>query len=83
MSRSSEGEKNVIIFSIGTNDCLYLNKERRLKVSEKIFEKNIEKLIDMASNISGKIIFTGIMPVDESRMNPMKWDPQFSAKMFT
>ncbi len=75
-----DASDNVIIFSIGTNDCLYLNKEKKLRVSEKIFEKNIEKLVVMASKISRKIIFTGLTPVDESKMNPMKWDPQFSAK---
>lgn len=71
---------NVIIFSIGTNDCLYLNKDRRPNISEKIFEKNIKKLISVASKIPGKIIFTGLTPVDESKMNPLKWDPQFAAK---
>lgn len=76
-----EDEKDIIfIFSVGTNDCLLINKEKKMQVEEKQFERNIEKLADSASKLSNKIFFTGLTPIDETKMNPLQWAPQFSAK---
>ena len=76
-----EDEKDIVfIFSVGTNDCHFLNNEKRLDIDERVFEKNLEKLIALASKFSSKIIFTGHTPIDESKMNPLPWNPKFSAK---
>jgi len=79
-SRLEDEKDHIFIFSIGTNDCLLLNKEKKMQVEEKQFERNIGKIIEIASKFSGKIFFTGLTPVDESKMNPLPWAPQFSAK---
>ncbi len=79
-SRLGDEKDFVFIFSVGTNDCLFLNKEKKMRVDEKAFERNIEKIIELASRFSKKIIFTGLTPADESRMNPLPWALQFSAK---
>ena len=76
---SGEGE-TIIVFSIGTNDCLCINKTKKLQVPEKEFEKNIQTLVSLGRKYSKKIVFIGDTPVDESKMNPLPWAPQFSAR---
>ncbi|MBS3050522.1 MAG: hypothetical protein J4400_00020 [Candidatus Aenigmarchaeota archaeon] len=73
-------EDTVIIFSIGTNDCLRLNKTGKMNVDRKVFEKNIKNLIKSARKFSDKVFFVGLTPVDESKMGPVEWAPQFSAR---
>jgi len=52
-SRLEDEKDHIFIFSIGTNDCLLLNKEKKMQVEEKQFERNIGKIIRCIV-ISGK-----------------------------
>ena len=70
----------IIIFDIGINDSQLINKERRLKVSPQKFEENLQELIFIARKFSSKIIFIGLTPVDDSKVDPLPWFPEVSYK---
>lgn len=73
-------EDTIIIFSIGTNDSQFVNITGQNRVSPEEFEKNLKKLIDMARKYTDKILMTGIMPVDDKKMDPIPWSPEKSYK---
>jgi lysophospholipase L1-like esterase len=56
---------DIIIFAIGINDSLSLDKEGLIK-----FQKNISTLVNKARKFTNKIIFIGLTNVDESRTTP-------------
>jgi len=56
---------DIIIFAIGINDSLSLNKDGLIK-----FQKNISALANKARKFTDKIIFIGLTSVDESRTTP-------------
>jgi len=72
------GDKNVFIFSIGSNDCEFNNIKNELKISKNEFRTNITKLINLAKKHSSEIIFTGFFPVDESKVDPIPWYKDYS-----
>jgi lysophospholipase L1-like esterase len=53
---------DIIIFAIGINDSLSLDKDGLIK-----FQKNISLLANKAKKFTDKIIFIGLTSVDESR----------------
>jgi lysophospholipase L1-like esterase len=56
---------DIIIFAIGINDSLSLDKDGLIK-----FQKNISSLATKAKKFTDKIIFIGLTSVDESRTTP-------------
>jgi lysophospholipase L1-like esterase len=69
--RSKEKEKTMFIFQIGSNDSQFYNNKKTFHVASEKFEINIQKLIDLAKKFSEKIIFIGLTPVDDSKVNPI------------
>lgn len=65
----------MIIFAIGINDSIYVPKEDRNFVEFGKFKENIEELVEKASQICEKIVFVGLIPVDEELLTPMLWEP--------
>jgi len=65
-----EPEKNIFIFSIGSNDPRYMDKQNNVVVPKKEFEENLKKIINISKKHSKKIIFTGLMGVDEKLTLP-------------
>ncbi len=63
----------VFIFAIGINDCQFLHSQNKLRTEPKKFEKNIQKIIDLARKYSSEILFIGLTPVDEEKTNPIPW----------
>jgi len=53
---------DIVIFAIGINDSLSLDKDGLIK-----FQKNISSLVNKAKKFTDKIIFIGLTSVDESR----------------
>ncbi|MFZ3057685.1 MAG: GDSL-type esterase/lipase family protein [Minisyncoccales bacterium] len=53
---------DIVIFAIGINDSLSLDKDGLIK-----FQKNISSLTNKARKFTDKIIFIGLTSVDESR----------------
>jgi len=73
-------EEGIIIYSIGENDSQLLNKERRLIVSPEELKANIEKLINISRKFTKKVLFVGLTPVDEPKVNPVLWRTEISYK---
>ena len=65
---------NIILFSIGTNDCLFLKGKKSYWVEERDFKNNLKLLVKLAKQYSKKIVFLGLTLVDESKVNPLPWD---------
>ena len=74
--RISENE-TIIIFAIGLNDSHLIN-ETKLRVSLSDFRLNLEKLFKLSKKSSSNIIFLGLTPVDDSKVDPMPWAPEKS-----
>jgi len=72
--------KTLFIFSFGSNDSQYISGNKQTRRSPKDFKKNITKLIRLAKKYSNLIIFVGLSPVDESKTNPIPWEPTLSYK---
>jgi len=62
-----------IIFSVGTNDSLFIFDENHLTTSPEKFKEDIQKLIKLARKFTKKIIFIGLLPVDETKTTPLPW----------
>ncbi len=71
--RIYKGEEIIIIFAIGVNDSCFVENKNIFLVIESDFKKNIQKLIGIAGKYSSKIVFVGLMPVEESKTNPIPW----------
>ncbi len=71
--RLDDEEENIFIISGGENDTLYLIKKKKNWVSLKKYKQNIRKLIRMARRHSTKIVFTGLSPADQSKVDPIPW----------
>jgi len=63
-----------IIISIGANDSIHLVKEKRNYVLIENFEKNLELLINKAKKITAEVTFVGLIPVDDSKLDPIPWN---------
>ncbi len=73
-------DKTIIIISAGINDSVWVNKTKKLRVKTEDFEKNINKLIEIARKYSSKILFVGLTPCDEKKVDPIPWAPGWSYK---
>ncbi|MFH1565534.1 MAG: GDSL-type esterase/lipase family protein [bacterium] len=62
-----------IIFSIGNNDSVFLDKEKCQMTSIEKFEENIKTLILKSKKQTPDIVFTGLTPVDEDKTSPIPW----------
>src|SRR4030042_1024853 len=63
--RLMEGDETIIILSIGINDSQFNPSSNNFKIPPQKFQDNIKKLLNAAREISSKIIFVGLTPVDE------------------
>jgi len=72
--RLEEEEETIVIIGIGQNDAQFLHDENRLRTSKEEFRQNLQKLISLAKKFSHKIVFIGLVPVDESKAAPIPWD---------
>lgn len=79
-NRIKEIEDNIIIFQIGINDSLFILDKEKLITPHKNFIENIEKLIKISRKITEKIVFIGLTPVNESKVNPLPWRREVSYK---
>ena len=68
-------DPQMIIFAIGVNDSIYIPKENRNFVEFGKFKENAEELIEKARQVCEKIVFVGLVTVDEELLTPMPWEP--------
>lgn len=76
---SSAGE-TIVIVALGINDSAFDHKLNDFLVSKDKFKQNIKSLIAIAKKYSQKIIFVGPTPVDDAKVDPIPWAPNFSYK---
>jgi len=76
----ARGEEIISLFAIGLNDSAVINMENIEKVPPERFRQNIEKIISISNKYSLKIIFSGLLPVDESIVDPIPWSKSKSYK---
>lgn len=73
--RLKEPNETIFIFNIGVNDAIHDRRDIAWTEPEK-FRENLEKLIGIARKYSSKIVFIGIMPVNEAKASPVFWDAE-------
>lgn len=73
-------ESDVIIIQTGLNDSEFIYSKNSSRVSIKNFENNIQKLTNIVQKFSSKIIFAGLTPVEEVKVNPIPWNSDESYK---
>ena len=66
----------IIIFSIGTNDSAVSKSEVSVSIGK--FKENLKKIINISKKHTNKIIILGLTKVDESKTNPISWNPSVS-----
>lgn len=74
-ARKNDYEDYILIFAIGINDSHFVGSARRHKVALERFEQNLKKIVKLAKEVTEKIVFVGLLPVDESRTDPLYWIP--------
>ncbi len=79
-ARTNPEEENVIIFDIGGNDTVFIKNNNSLKTTLPKFRNNVQKLINIASKYSKKILFIGLIPADENKTIPVSWNKDVSYK---
>lgn len=65
-----EPEDYIFIFSIGLNDCCYVDSKKDFSISLDEYENNLKTIINLAKKYTNKIVFLGLTMVDESKTNP-------------
>jgi lysophospholipase L1-like esterase len=70
-SRIKEEGETVIVFALGTNDSqLFAGK---LRTEPEQFKENLKQLNDLARKYTQRVVFIGLLPVDESKTCPVAW----------
>jgi len=65
-----EKEDFILLFSIGSNDPRYIDEPNNVFISEKEFKENLQKIIETAKKYSNRIIFTGLIKIDDKLTQP-------------
>lgn len=74
-------ESNIFIFSGGGNDAMWLHAKKKNWVPLSTFKRNIHTLIRYTRAYSPHMLFVGLKPCDESKVNPIPWHPIGSYRM--
>lgn len=77
---NEEGECLEIVFAVGINDSLYSAATDKFWTDPEDYKENILSLIKTARKYSKKIVFAGLTPVDETKVDPVPWVPGESYK---
>lgn len=80
IARTDKDSEIIILIAIGTNDALFNNVKQSNWVALGKFKENIQALTEIGKKYTEKIVFVGLTPVDELRMDPVPWTPDNSAK---
>ncbi|UCG95350.1 MAG: SGNH/GDSL hydrolase family protein [archaeon] len=68
------GDVNLVIIQTGINDSSFMESKKDFRVPPEDFEKNLQKMIKISRKFISATAFVGLIPVDESRTNPIEWD---------
>lgn len=70
--RNRPPEDFLIIIAVGINDSLIRVGETNPFTPEKIFRRNIKKIIQISKNLGVHILIVGLLPVYEKKTSPFK-----------
>jgi len=76
--RLDEEEATIIIFDFGTNDSAFNNDTKQNQIPAAEFETNLKTVLAQAKKYTDRIIFVGLTPVDEAKVDPIPWHPPYS-----
>lgn len=62
----------IMIFAIGTNDSL-LDRGTKQRCSVEEYRSNLQAILEKAKKHTNRILFVGLLPVDEKRTTPVFW----------
>lgn len=79
-ARINSEQESVFIIAIGINDSHYNSEAEGYGVSIEEYLQNLKQILEFAKGYSKKVVFVGLTPVNEERMNPVFWQPQNSYK---
>jgi acyl-CoA thioesterase I len=71
---------DILIFSIGDNDAVYIKSQDKHLVPLQKYEENVQILIDKSKKFTDKIFLLGSKGVDESKTTPIPWEKDYSYK---
>lgn len=80
-ARLGEGEKTLILIEIGINDSQYILAEKEHRVSPDKYKQNLVKLIEKSKHHGSNLIFIGLTPVDDNKVDPIPWKPESSYRL--
>lgn len=75
-----KGDAIQFIFAVGVNDSVYSLDGQMQCYGDEEFLDDIQRIIDMARNLTKNISFIGLLPVDERLVNPAPWEPEKAYK---
>ncbi|KKQ98380.1 MAG: Lysophospholipase L1 and related esterases family [Candidatus Woesebacteria bacterium GW2011_GWB1_39_12] len=78
-ARVWEDHEIIVTFAVGINDSVILSDGKN-RTSIENFKKNLNKLLNLAKEHSNKIIFIGLTPIEQSKVDPIPWAPEKSTK---
>lgn len=70
--RVLDDANNIIVIAAGINDTQILEGE--IINDEDRFKSNVIALLNKAKDLTDKVIYLGLTPVDDSRTDPVYWD---------
>lgn len=73
--RFNPDELTIILFAIGINDSRFYKSANEYETEPVVFQQNIWDLWEIAKKYTADVAFIGLTPVDESRTNPLFWEP--------
>lgn len=80
-ARIDEEEKTLILIEIGINDSQFVLTGNQHRISPDEYKQNLLKLIESSKQNGADLIFVGLTPVDDSRVDPTPWTPGKSYRL--
>lgn len=80
-ARIDEEEKILILIEIGINDSQFVLAENKHRVSPEEYKENLLKLIEKSKQYKAALIFVGLTPVNDTKVDPTPWTPGKSYRL--
>ncbi len=78
--RLNDTMDNIILISIGSNDSAWNHELKQCWVPVEKYKDNLMKIIKAAKKYTDKIILISPEPIDQTKVDPMPWEPNLSYK---
>ncbi len=68
--RTIPEQGDILIIAVGINDCVFLKDQDSNLITASQFKENLQYITALAKKYSEKIVFAGLIPVNEKEANP-------------